>query len=483
MESTGLIASAQAGEGSPLETPETIAQLAQASIQEGVGVVRAEGAKNVRAVMAHADCSVVGLIKRHHSDCEVYITPSSEDVDALLATGCEVISLDATARPRPGGETLEALIRRVHEAGRLVMADVDNVDNAVRAAALGADVVATTLGGYTRESRSTRGPDIELVREIRLAFEKLSAAPLLVGEGRYAERWQIEAALRAGAHAVTVGSALNDPVRNTRKLMPPPQHHGPVGVVDVGGTWLRMGVAHSLCEEPSVRKTPLPATRAERLTQLSAFLEDAKFERVGISSAGVVWNNVVTLSKKFIPENQGTDYGVLARFLQGDDPRVIALGDGHASAWAHANHPDFAGMDLVVLALGTGLGYGHVKEGRIVMGAEGLYSRLNDLPGPDGQTFEQTLGGKFLTSEPDEHQKELANRAAEHAVRMISTLLFPDVIIVCGTVGMQPWLNIDLPLKEGWPAVPVVRSPFGADAGLYGAAALALYPPDLTSCA
>jgi len=133
----------------------------------------------------------------------------------------------------------------------------------------------------------------------------------------------------------------------------------------------------------------------------------------------------------------------------------------------------------VVMAIGTGLGYGHVREGKIVMGSHGEYSRLNDLPGPGNNTFEELLGGAGLTPNPTDQQKEMANRAAEHALRMISTLLFPDVIVVCGTVGMQPWLNLELPEKEGWPNVPVVRSPLGADAGLYGAAALALYPPEL----
>jgi N-acetylmannosamine-6-phosphate 2-epimerase/N-acetylmannosamine kinase len=186
----------------------------------------------------------------------------------------------------------------------------------------------------------------------------------------------------------------------------------------------------------------------------------------------------VTLSKKFIPENQGTDYNVLREFV-GEEDRygLVALGDGHASAWAHACHPDFAGKDIVVLAIGTGLGFGHVREGKIVMGPEGLYSRLNDLPGPGGKTYEQLLGGFFLSKEPSEELKQEASEAIHHAIRMVSTFLFPDVVIICGTVGMQPWLNLELEPKEGWPNVPVVRSPFGADAGLYGAAAVALYPP------
>jgi N-acetylmannosamine-6-phosphate 2-epimerase/N-acetylmannosamine kinase len=131
----------------------------------------------------------------------------------------------------------------------------------------------------------------------------------------------------------------------------------------------------------------------------------------------------------------------------------------------------------VVLAIGTGLGFGHVRQGQIVMGSEGEYSRLNDIPGPSGKSFEQILGGIFLTPTPSDEQKALANEAIHSAIRMVSTFLFPDVVVVCGTVGMQPWLDLDLQWEPGWPRVPVERSPYGADAGLFGAAALALYPP------
>ncbi|HLP00245.1 MAG TPA: hypothetical protein VK171_16730, partial [Fimbriimonas sp.] len=58
-------------------------------------------------------------------------------------------------------------------------------------------------------------------------------------------------------------------------------------------------------------------------------------------------------------------------------------------------------------------------------------------------------------------------------VKSIKETLFPDVIVVCGGVGLAPWMLPHL-VELG-----CVASPYGAEAGLYGAAALAQYPSDL----
>jgi putative N-acetylmannosamine-6-phosphate epimerase len=500
-----LIVSVQAPAGSPLDDPESLYRSAAASVAQGVEAIRLEGVLNIKAIANRLPVTVIGLIKRSYPGSDVYITATSKEVTELVEAPCHVIALDCTSRARPNGEEAKELIDQIHKGGKAAMADCDSVETALTAYRMGADMVSTTLAGYTG-GPVPEGPDIRLVAEISKAFHEQSEEirlkynfrpsggqpekkptwirhelmpPRLLAEGRYTERWQVEAALHAGATAVVVGGAVNDPLKNTARLMPRKPYPGKVAVVDIGGTWLRMAQwTYRGPDEQALQKLPLPPGREQRLALISEFLKSGQFDRVGISSAGVIWNNRVILSKKFIPENQGTDYNVLREYLTGNDPLgVIALGDGHASAWAHACHPDFAGLDVVVLAIGTGLGFGHVRQGKIVMGPQGEYSRLNDVPGPGSKTFEQILGGMFLTAEPTHEQKALANEAVHNAIRMVSTFTFPDVVVVCGTVGMQAWLNLDIPPVEGWPQVPVVRSPFGADAGLQGAAALALYPP------
>ncbi|RYG15777.1 N-acetylmannosamine-6-phosphate 2-epimerase, partial [bacterium] len=209
-----LIASVQATKG-PLDHEDTLQRLAKASLQEGVGVVRLEGVKAVRRLMPGLGVPIIGLLKRSYPDSEVYITPTAQDVDSMLDMGVHVLAMDGTLRPRPKGHELKALIERAHRRKTLVMADCDSLESAMHAASLGADIIGTTLAGYTDARPMTTGPDLELLREIVRAVD----VPV-IAEGRYSQRWEVDAALRIGAVAVTVGGALNDPVKQTRALWP-----------------------------------------------------------------------------------------------------------------------------------------------------------------------------------------------------------------------------------------------------------------------
>lgn len=145
-------------------------------------------------------------------------------------------------------------------------------------------------------------------------------------------------------------------------------------------------------------------------------------------------------------------------------------GDGHATAWGHANLQRFAGRRVVTLAVGTGVGCGFVQEGRIWSGPRGEYPRVNDLPSKLGKTYEELLGGQHLTKEPTEQQKADAVLALEGSVSALQGLYYPEDIVIAGSVGLCDWIR---PHVERLGLIP---SPFDHDAGLYGAAALALFP-------
>jgi N-acylglucosamine-6-phosphate 2-epimerase len=94
------------------------------------------------------------------SGFEVYITPQFCHAETIAQAGADVIAIDATNRLRPEGETLETLIHRIHtELGKPVMADVDTLEAAIAAEKAGADLVGTTLYGYTQERAIANRPD------------------------------------------------------------------------------------------------------------------------------------------------------------------------------------------------------------------------------------------------------------------------------------------------------------------------------------
>lgn len=202
-----LIVSVQAPEGSPLRDPAVIAAMAEASLRQGAAGVRLESPEHIGAVRRRCpDALIVGLWKCSFPDSPVYITPGWEEIRAVWAAGADVVAIDATDRPRPGGQGLEDLISRARqELGAPLMADVDSVANGLRAAALGCQWVGTTLYGYTQDTSSLAPPAWDLLGPLR---RDLPGEVTLICEGGIATRQEATRALGCGADAVVVGTAI-----------------------------------------------------------------------------------------------------------------------------------------------------------------------------------------------------------------------------------------------------------------------------------
>lgn len=458
-----LIASAQASPGSPLSDPLILLRLAEASLRQGCRLIRAEGVASMRLIKERTGCAMIGLVKREYKGSPVYITPTRAEVAEVVETGADIVALDATLRPRPQVATFRELADLVHRAGRLVMADCDTLEAAQRALADGADVIGTTLAGYTENRAATPGPDLDLLRELA----KLEV-PVLA-EGRYQEPWQARAALCAGADGVVIGGALNDPVKQTRRFMQavqPPD--GPVGAVDIGGTWIRFGVLSPEGALIHSERERLPQSRQERLDWIESRMRQHHLQKVGIGAGGVIDpdKNVVIQAKGFIVDYVGTEFCWPAF-------ESVALNDGHAHAWGHACHPLFAGKRVCSLAFGTGVGCGVVDRGRLLMSRTGEPPHLNDLRLMGEETIEEVLGGLSLAQDKSPDSREQAVKAAKAAVDAARNMWHPDVIVISGGVGLSEWMNQAL---GGEP--DVYPSPYGEDAGLIGAGWLVLRPPE-----
>ncbi|MBD1902860.1 N-acetylmannosamine-6-phosphate 2-epimerase [Trichocoleus sp. DQ-A3] len=202
--SQGLIVSCQAPVDSPLHEPSVIAAIAQAAILNGAVGVRIDTPAHVKAVRERLKSPIIGLWKQQIPGYEVYITPQFEHAEAIAQAGADIIAIDATLRDRPDAETVETLITRIHdELGKPVMADVDTIESAIAAAAAGADIVGTTLYGYTAQTKNLAPPGFDLLAQI---VEQLSVPAIC--EGGIASPQQAKHALELGAYAVVVGTAI-----------------------------------------------------------------------------------------------------------------------------------------------------------------------------------------------------------------------------------------------------------------------------------
>lgn len=200
----GLVVSCQAPVESPLHEPIVIAAIAQASINQGAVGVRIDTPAHVEAVRQRVNAPVIGLWKQQIAGYEVYITPQFEHAQAIAEAGADIIAIDATLRARPGADTLESLIARIHDKlEKPVMADVDTLEAAVAAAQAGADLVGTTLYGYTASTRHLAPPGLELLAEMVMHLN----IPVIC-EGGVASPAMARRAIELGAYAVVVGTAI-----------------------------------------------------------------------------------------------------------------------------------------------------------------------------------------------------------------------------------------------------------------------------------
>jgi N-acylglucosamine-6-phosphate 2-epimerase len=155
-------------------------------------------------VRQRVSAPIIGLWKQQIPGFEVYITPEFHHAAAIAEAGADIIAIDATLRERPGGETVESLIQKIHQdLGKPVMADVDTLEAAIAAANAGADLVGTTLYGYTTETQTLSPPGFSLLAQM---VEKL-AVPAIC-EGGISSPEMAQEAIDLGAYAVVVGTAI-----------------------------------------------------------------------------------------------------------------------------------------------------------------------------------------------------------------------------------------------------------------------------------
>ncbi|GAA2173077.1 N-acetylmannosamine-6-phosphate 2-epimerase [Arthrobacter parietis] len=205
-----LIVSCQAYPGEPMRDPHTMSQVAQSAVIGGAAAVRVQGLADIEQTREAVEVPVIGLWKDGHDG--VFITPTLRHALACAKAGAHVVALDGTRRHRPDALTLQQTIDGLRaESDALVMADCGSLDDALAAVAAGADLIGTTLAGYTGEREKTVGPDLELL-------EQLSAADLgrpIIAEGRISTPDQARQAMQAGAFAVVVGTAITHPASIT----------------------------------------------------------------------------------------------------------------------------------------------------------------------------------------------------------------------------------------------------------------------------
>lgn len=188
-------------------------------VNGGAGGLRVAGVRDIKNAKQFK-LPVIGITKPNRIPENykeiVYITPTVKDVLAIIDAGADIVAFDGTQRKRPNGEKIKDLIKYIHINKKIAMADISTLEEGIKAQEAGADILSTTLAGYTMESLNSpsKEPDFKLLEEL----VQNTNLPVML-EGRIWEPHQIDRAFEIGAHSVVIGSAITRPQLITKRFV------------------------------------------------------------------------------------------------------------------------------------------------------------------------------------------------------------------------------------------------------------------------
>ena len=215
-----VIVSVQAMPSEPLYAEGAMLAMMKSVVNGGAGALRVAGIRDVVNAKKNFNLPVIGITKpnvipKNYKEI-VYITPTVKDVLDLVKAGADIIAFDGTQRKRPNNEKIEDLIKFIHINKRVAMADISTLEEGIKAKDAGADILSTTLAGYTLESidSPSSDPDFQLLEDLVNETD----IPVIL-EGRIWEPEQVNKAFKIGAHAVVIGSAITRPQLITKRFV------------------------------------------------------------------------------------------------------------------------------------------------------------------------------------------------------------------------------------------------------------------------
>lgn len=213
-----VIVSVQALSHEPLHDEICMIAMMKSVVKGGAAGLRVAGARDIKNAKKIFDIPIIGITKPdkipENWQEVVYITPDMKSVNEVITAGADIVAFDGTSRHR-NGCNLKQIIDTIRLSGRISMADISTFEEGVNARLLGADIVSTTLAGYTKESLpATNEPAFELLEKL---VNKLDCPVIL--EGRIWTPEQVNKAFDLGAYAVVIGGAITKPISITKRFI------------------------------------------------------------------------------------------------------------------------------------------------------------------------------------------------------------------------------------------------------------------------
>ena len=214
-----IIVSCQATPGEPLymRDQSMMYLMARAAKQAGAKMIRTSSVRDIVEIKEETGLPVIGLIKREYPGYQGRITMTMREVDECMEAMADIVSIDCTDCERGDGLTPPEFLRQVKAKypNIIIMADCATLEEAVAAYEAGADLVGSTMNGYTPQTAHCKGdPNYELVEQM------VAKVPCpVIAEGRVHTPEQARRMLELGAWAVVVGGAITRPLEIATRFM------------------------------------------------------------------------------------------------------------------------------------------------------------------------------------------------------------------------------------------------------------------------
>lgn len=209
-----IIVSIQSTEGDPTHFEEAKIAFMQSAVKGGAAGFRLADEIDIQnAKKLFPEIVVIGITKPKRIPDNfkelVYITPTVSDAQKVISWGADIIAFDGTKR-----HDYTPILTEIHMRNKIAMADISTFEEAIEARKLGADIISTTLSGYTGYSKESNEPDFELLQK---CVKNLDCP--VVMEGKIWERGQVKYAFELGASSVVIGSAITRPWLITERFV------------------------------------------------------------------------------------------------------------------------------------------------------------------------------------------------------------------------------------------------------------------------
>lgn len=202
--------------------PQTNASVAMSSVSGGAKAIRTN-LENIPAVRKAVDVPIIGIKKIYQNENDYRITPTLKEVESLIQAGADAVAIDGTSRSRYDSYTLQEFIKEIKKRfDTIVIADVSTAQEGILAWEYGADLIGTTLSGYTSYSENpiefgalpSPDPDYEIIKKLVEAGVKY-----VIAEGRITDGKKLRKALDAGACCAVVGTSITQPSKIVKTIL------------------------------------------------------------------------------------------------------------------------------------------------------------------------------------------------------------------------------------------------------------------------